>query len=68
MPKREVEPFIFNIFIFNSKCGPFKSWGHKLYVKLPQFLVLPICISNYLYSEKQKSDTVRPCVYGIQVL
>ena len=41
MPKREVAPFIFNIIIFKLKCGPFKSWGHYFYVKLPQFFVLP---------------------------
>ena len=47
MPKREVAPFIFNIIIFKLKCGPLKSWGHKFYVKLPQFLVLPSYSLDY---------------------
>ena len=43
MLKCEVEPFIIIIIIiFKLKCGPFMSWGHYFYVKLPQFLVLPI--------------------------
>ena len=41
MLKREVESFIFDIFIFNLKCG-FLSWGHQFYVKSPHFFVLPI--------------------------
>ena len=41
MLKREVEPFILNIFTFNSKFGPFKSWGHQFYVKIPTFLFYP---------------------------
>ena len=42
MLKREVEPFILNIFTFISKFGPFKSWGHQFYVKIPTIFVLPI--------------------------
>ena len=34
MPKREVDPFIFNMFIFNSKCGPFKSLGTLILGKI----------------------------------
>ena len=42
MLKREVEPFILNVFTFSSKFGPFKFWGHQFYVKIPTFFVLPI--------------------------
>ena len=42
MLKREVEPCNLNIFTFNSKFGPFKSWGQQFYVKIPTFFVLPI--------------------------
>ena len=37
MLKRKVEQFFLNIFTFNSKFGPFKSWGHQFYVKIPTF-------------------------------
>ena len=58
MHKRVVEPFIFNIFIFISKCGPFKSWGHLFYVKLPQFLFYPysLYMVNTLTSNLHQFD------------